>query len=460
MRHSVLIVDDEAGIRQSLGDVLKDEGYRVEAVESAEACLESLGKKKCDLVLLDIWLPGMDGLQALEKIRGLERPPAVIMISGHGSIETAVRATKLGAFDFLEKPLSIDKTLLTVKHALEQLELASQNRLLREELRGQYRIIGESVPMKALRQQLALAAPTNGRVLVYGESGTGKELVAQALHLMSPRAEQLFVEVNCAAIPEELIESELFGHVKGSFTGALEDKVGKFEQAHGGTLFLDEVGDMSLRTQSKVLRVIEEQRFTPVGSGTNLTVDVRVIAATNKHLEQEIQKGNFREDLFYRLNVIPFYAPALREHAEDIPALADHFLGEFARAYGRRAKHFSEAALETLRHYRWPGNVRELKNLVERLVIMVAGERIERRHLPVTLHHDHPRQPAAGTAGAPGASGGFSSLQEARAAYERDYILRKLEENQGNVSRTAEVLGLERSHLYRKMKSLGIAAGE
>jgi two-component system nitrogen regulation response regulator NtrX len=458
-RPTLLIVDDEAGIRQSLGDVLRDEGYRVEAVASAEACLESLDKKPCDLVLLDIWLPGLDGLQALEKIRALENPPAVIMISGHGTIETAVRATKLGAFDFIEKPLSIDKTLLTVKHALEQVALAAQNRQLREELRGQYRIIGDSVPMKALRQQLALAAPTTGRVLVYGESGTGKELVAQALHLMSPRAEQPFVEVNCAAIPEELIESELFGHVKGSFTGALEDKVGKFEQAHGGTLFLDEVGDMSLRTQSKVLRVIEEQRFTPVGSGTNLTVDVRVIAATNKHLEQEIQKGNFREDLFYRLNVIPFYVPALREHTEDIPALADHFLNEFARAYGRKAKRFSEAALETLLRYRWPGNVRELKNLVERLVIMVPGERIERRHLPPTLHHDHARAPASRAAG-PAGSSGFASLQEARAAYERDYILRKLEENQGNVSRTAEVLGLERSHLYRKMKSLGIAASE
>ena len=459
-RHSVLVVDDEAGIRQSLGDVLRDEGYRVEAVGSAEACLESLGKVPCEVVLLDIWLPGMDGLQALEKIRALENPPAVIMISGHGSIETAGRATKLGAFDFIEKPLSVDKTLLTVKHAIEQMALASQNRQLREELRGQYRIIGDSVPMKALRQQLSLAAPTNGRVLVYGESGTGKELVAQALHLMSPRAEQLFVEVNCAAIPEELIESELFGHVKGSFTGALEDKVGKFEQAHGGTLFLDEVGDMSLRTQSKVLRVIEEQRFTPVGSGNNLTVDVRVIAATNKHLEQEIQKGNFREDLFYRLNVIPFYVPALREHPEDIPSLADHFLNEFARAYGRRPKHFSETALETLLHHRWPGNVRELKNLVERLVIMVPGERIERRHLPVTLHRDHARPAASRAAPAGSGSGGFSSLQEARAAYERDYILRKLEENQGNVSRTAEVLGLERSHLYRKMKSLGIATGE
>jgi len=457
-RPTLLIVDDEAGIRQSLGDVLRDEGYRVEAVESAEACLDFLAKKSCDAILLDIWLPGMDGLQALEKIRAGENPPIVIMISGHGNIETAVRATKLGAFDFIEKPLSIDKTLLTVKHALEQLELAAQNRQLREELRGQYRIIGDSVPMKALRQQMTLAAPTNGRVLVYGESGTGKELVAQALHLMSLRADKPFVEVNCAAIPEELIESEMFGHLKGSFTGALEDKVGKFEQAHGGTLFLDEVGDMSLRTQSKVLRVIEEQRFTPVGSGQNLTVDVRVIAATNKHLDEEIQKGNFREDLFFRLNVIPFYAPALREHPEDIPALANHFLAEFARAYGRRPKHFSDAAQEVLLKYRWPGNVRELKNLVERMVIMVAGERIERRHLPPTVHADHGRaQPARGAGSHPAT---FTSLQEARAAYERDYILRKLEENQGNVSRTAEALGLERSHLYRKMKSLGIAVGE
>jgi len=360
----------------------------------------------------------------------------------------------LGAFDFIEKPLSIDKTLLTLKHAVEQLTLAAQNRQLREELQGKYRIIGESVPMKALRQQLALAAPTNGRVLVFGESGTGKELVAHALHLLSLRAREPFVEVNCAAIPEELIESELFGHIKGSFTGAVEDKVGKFEQAHGGTLFLDEVGDMSLRTQSKVLRVIEEQRFTPVGSGNNLTVDVRVIAATNKNLEEEIQKGNFREDLFYRLNVIPFFVPPLRDHAEDIPALANYFLADFARAYGRRSKHFSDAAQEVILSYRWPGNVRELRNLVERLVIMVPGEKIERRHLPPSLSHDHA---ASGSTRTP--TTGFSSLQEARAAYERDYILRKLEENQGNVTRAAEALGLERSHLYRKMKSLGITVG-
>ena len=452
--HSILIVDDEPGIRESLTDVLQDEGYRVDSVESGEACLETLAQKHFDIVLLDIWLPGLDGIQVLEKIQESDTPPKVIMISGHGTIETAVRSTKLGAFDFIEKPLSIEKTLLTLRHALEQSRLAAQNRELREELEGRHRIIGDSVPMKALRQQLELAAPTHGRVLIYGESGTGKELVAHALHNLSQRTEQPFIEVNCAAIPEELIESELFGHVKGSFTGALEDKVGKFEQAHGGSLFLDEVGDMSLRTQSKVLRVIEEQRFTPVGSGNNLTVDVRVIAATNKRLDEEIQKGNFREDLFYRLNVIPFYVPPLREHAEDIPALANYFLAEFARAYGRRPKHFAEAAMQVLTPYRWPGNVRELKNLVERLVIMVPGERIERRHLPPSLQREQARPNPAKSA-----PGGFSTLQEARAAYERDYILRKLEENQGNVSRTAEVLGLERSHLYRKMKSLGIPIG-
>ncbi len=456
MRAAVLIVDDEAGIRESLARALEDEGYQVEAVESGEACLERLSRGGVDVVLLDIWLPGIDGIKTLEAIQSLGSAPCVIMISGHGTIEAAVRSTKLGAFDFLEKPLSLDKTSLTVRHAVEQLRLGAQNRQLREQLEAQYRIIGESVPMKALRQQLALAAPTQGRVLIYGESGTGKELVAHALHLMSPRAENPFVEVNCAAIPEELIESELFGHVKGSFTGALEDKVGKFEQADGGTLFLDEVGDMSLRTQSKVLRVIEEQRFTPIGSGKASTVDVRVIAATNKNLEEEIQKGNFREDLFYRLNVIPFDVPPLREHPEDISVLVDYFLGGFARAYGRRQKRLSEAAREALLRYRWPGNVRELKNLIERLVIMVPGEQIERRHLPPHVSVDHAR--AGASSGEK--SAGFSSLQEARAAYERDYILRKLAENQGNVTRAAEALGLDRSHLYRKMKSLGIAIGE
>jgi two-component system, NtrC family, nitrogen regulation response regulator NtrX len=455
VKHSILIVDDEPGIRESLSAVLRDEGYRADAVESAEAALEWLGQKHCDVVMLDVWLTGMDGLEALERIQKLEDAPVVVMISGHGTIETAVRATKLGAFDFIEKPLSVDKTLLTLRHALEQRSLAAENRSLREQIEGRQQIIGDSIPMKALRQQLALAAPTNGRVLVYGESGVGKELVAHALHQLSLRRDKPFVEVNCAAIPEELIESELFGHLKGSFTGAVEDKTGKFEQADGGTLFLDEVGDMSLRTQAKVLRVIEEQRFAPLGSATGLTVDVRVVAATNKDLSAEIQKGNFREDLFYRLNVIPFYVPSLREHVEDLPALAGHFLEEFARAYGRRPKRLAEPALEALMEYRWPGNVRELRNLIERLAIMVPGERIERRHLPAAVLQQHP---SGAKAGAP--AGGFFSLQEARAAYERDYILRKLDENRGNVSRTAEALGLERSHLYRKMKSLGIAAGE
>ncbi|HEV2499850.1 MAG TPA: sigma-54 dependent transcriptional regulator [Terriglobia bacterium] len=457
-KYSVLIVDDESGIRQSLSAVLRDEGYNVEALATGEEALKALAQRKFDLVMLDIWLPGMDGLATLEKIQSQPNPPAVIMISGHGTIETAVRATRLGAFDFIEKPLSIDKTLLTLQHAFEQFDLSAENRQLQEQIYGRRCILGESVPMKALRQQIALAAPTNGRVLIYGESGAGKELVARALHDTGLRRHHPFIEVNCAAIPEDLIESELFGHVKGSFTGAVEDKTGKFAQADGGTLFLDEIGDMSLRMQSKVLRVIEEQRFAPVGSGSSVTVDVRVIAATNKNLQEEIQKGDFREDLFYRLNVIPFYLPALREHPEDIPVLATYFLSEFTRLYGRRAKQFVQASMDVLMAYRWPGNVRELRNLTERLVIMVPGVRIERRHLPQDLQGGtaHGRQLAIG--GKAGA--GYPTLHEARAAYERDYILRKLEENQGNMSRTAEVLGVERSHLYRKMKSLGIAAGE
>ncbi|MDE3178100.1 MAG: sigma-54-dependent Fis family transcriptional regulator [Acidobacteriota bacterium] len=457
---SVLIVDDESGIRQSLCSVLRDEGYLAESAGSGEECLKILSGRRFDVVMLDIWLPGIDGVETLEKIQAMENPPAVIMISGHGTIETAVRATKLGAFDFIEKPLSIDKTLLTIEHAADQTELSLENQRLQEELYGPVRIMGDSVPMKALRQQIGLAAPTNGRVLIFGESGAGKELVAHALHHSGPRHQRQFVEVNCAAIPEELIESELFGHVKGSFTGAISDKSGKFAQADGGTLFLDEIGDMSLRTQSKVLRVIEEQRFTPVGSGSTMNVDVRIIAATNKNLEDEIHKGNFREDLFYRLNVIPFFVPALREHKEDVPTLANYFLAEFSRTYGRRPKQFAATAMESMTAYRWPGNVRELRNLVERLVILVPGIRVERRHLPSGIHAEADRAKAARAAWISRPDESFSSLQEARAAYERDYILRKLGENRGNMSRTAAVLGLERSHLYRKMKSLGISTGE
>ncbi|MGH9470926.1 MAG: sigma-54-dependent transcriptional regulator [Terriglobia bacterium] len=462
-KHSVLIVDDESGIRESLSTILEEEGYIAEAAATGEDCLALLAERKFDVVILDVWLPGQDGLETLEKIQALESPPAVVMISGHGTIETAVRATKMGAFDFIEKPLAVEKTLLTVQHAAEQLALIDRNRELQAQLHGGFRILGESVPMKALRQQIALAAPTSGRVLIYGESGVGKELVARALHNLGARARKPFVEVNCAAIPEELIESELFGHVKGAFTGAVDDKPGKFEQADAGTLFLDEIGDMSLRTQSKVLRVIEEQRFAPVGSGSALSVDVRIIAATNKNLQEEIQKGNFREDLFYRLNVIPFYVPALREHPADIPELANSFLAEFTRTYGRRPKQFAETAMQSLARYRWPGNVRELRNLVERLVIMVPGVRVERRHLPPAMQASSQESPARSRAPRTafgGVESAFSSLHEARAAYERGYILRTLEEHRGNVSRTAEALGLERSNLYRKMRSLGIAGAE
>ena len=447
MKGQLLLVDDEQGIRQSLSAVLQDEGYRVLAVATGEECLRAMEADRFHIVLLDVWMHGMDGLEVLRRLQETHPETVVVMISGHGTVETAVRATKLGAFDFLEKPLSIERTLVVVKNALEHQTLLEENRRLRDQLEVRYRIIGESVPVKALRQQMALMAPTNGRVLIYGESGTGKELVAHALHAQSLRAKRPFVELNCAAIPEELIESELFGHVKGSFTGALENKVGKFQKADCGTLFLDEVGDMSLKTQSKVLRALQEQRFEPVGAATSVNVDVRVIAATNKDLEEEIARGNFREDLFYRLNVVPFVVPPLRERAEDVPLLAEHFLREFCSSYGRKPKQLTPEALQVLTAYGWPGNVRELKNLIERIVIMNSQPLIQKKDLPSLLYRDNTRRGALTEA---------STLQQARAAYEKDFILRKLEENKGNVSRTAELLGLERTHLYRKMKTLGI----
>ena len=449
--HTILIVDDESEIRSSLQGVLDDEGYKSILAESAEDCLATLSRKPVDVVLLDIWLPGMDGLEALERIVAMDDPPEVIMISGHGNIETAVRATKLGAFDFLEKPLSIDRTLIVLKNAIDAKRLRSENLEYRKQFQARSVIVGDSIPMKALRQQISLMAPTNGRVLIYGESGTGKELVAHAIHAQSLRKDAMFVEVNCAAIPEDLIESELFGHRTGSFPGAISDKEGKFQKADEGTLFLDEVGDMSLKTQSKVLRTLDEGRFIPVGEEEAITADARVIAATNKDLEDEISKGNFREDLFYRLNVIPFYVPPLRERKEDIPLLAKHFLREFSQTYNRRSKEISDDALDALVRYTWPGNVRELRNLVERIVIMnPAVPKLERKHLPTLIYREGGRRNL----------GEFSSLHEARASYEREYILKKLDESSGNVARTAEVLGLERSHLYRKMKTLGIAVKE
>jgi two-component system nitrogen regulation response regulator NtrX len=450
MAHSVLIVDDEAGIRSSLSSILSEEGYQVEAVASGEECLGRLKEGPVDVVLLDVWLPKMDGIETLERLRHAGPGPMVVMISGHASIETAVRATKLGAFDFIEKPLSLETVTRTVKKAVDFLRLEEENRRLREQLGGHYRVIGESVPMKALRQQIALAAPTNGRVLIYGESGTGKELVARALHAGSLRNAEPFVEVNCAAIPEELIESELFGHVKGSFTGATENKIGKFQKADNGTLFLDEVGDMSLRTQAKVLRALEEQHIEPVGSNQAFRVNVRVLAATNKKLDEQIAKGLFREDLFYRLNVIPFYVPALRERAEDIPSLARYFVADFSAAYGRKPKELADATVTALMRYPWPGNVRELRNLIERLVIICPQARIEPHHLPPEVFREIPGLPSPLN----------STLQEARSAYEREFILHKLKENQWNMTHTAQALGLERSHLYRKMKTLGIYAEE
>lgn len=448
---NVLIVDDEPSIRESLQGVFGDEGYKTAAAGSGEASLELLRTKAFDVVLLDIWLPGMDGLQTLEKIRELENPPEVIIISGHGTIETAVRATKLGAFDFLEKPLSLERTLILVKNAVEARRLRQENRELKKQIAPKSVIVGDSIPMKALRQQIQLMAPTSGRVLIFGESGTGKELVARAIHAQSPRKDEMFVEVNCAAIPEELIESELFGHRRGSFSAAATDKDGKFLKANGGSLFLDEVGDMSLKTQSKVLRTLEEHSFTPVGGESPVTVDARVIASTNKDLEEEISRGNFREDLFYRLNVIPFSVPPLRERKEDVPMLARHILKEFSSQYGRRPREITDDAIDTLMRYSWPGNVRELRNVIERIVIMNPTTiRFERKHLPPLVYRDGSRR----------AGGEFLTLHEARAAYERDYILKKLDDNHGNISRTAEVLGLERSHLYRKMKTLEIAVRE
>lgn len=449
----VLIVDDEPGIRQSLSGVLEDEGMVAVAVGDGERCLQELARNAYDVVLLDVWLPGMDGMEVLTRLQELpaESRPMVVMISGHGNIETAVKATKLGAFDFLEKPLTIQKVTVVVKNAFQQKRLEREVERLRENEDHCPQIIGDSVPMKALRQQLALMAGTNGRVLIYGESGTGKELVAHAIHALSQRHTEPFVEVNCAAIPEDLIESELFGHRKGVFPGAGEDKIGKLQRADGGTLFLDEVGDMSLKTQAKVLRSLDEQKFEPVGAADSIRVDVRVIAATNKNLEDEIERGNFREDLFYRLNVIPFAVPPLRERLEDVPLLANHFLREFTTAYGRKPKELTPEAYRILQDYYWPGNVRELRNLMERIVIMNPQVRVDARHIPLSPTRRTVLERATPQ---------FASLQEVREAAERDYILKKLDEANGNVTRTAELLGLERSNLYRKMKSLGIAPKE
>src|SRR6266700_1050478 len=447
MTESILIVDDERGIRETLSAVLRDEGFSADAVASGEECLKAIEQRAYGCVLLDVWLPGINGLETLKQMRESNCDAAVVIISGHGNVETAVRATKLGAFDFIEKPLSIEKTVLVVRNALRQRQLEFMNAELTAELAEEYAMVGESVGMRALRQQIAVAAPTDGRILIYGESGTGKELVARGIHAQSRRSASAFIEVNSAAIPEELIESELFGHLKGSFTGATSAKKGKFELADGATLFLDEVSDMSPNVQAKVLRVLEEQRFEPVGSNTPINVDVRVIAATNKRLDEEIERGTFRSDLFFRLNVIPFEVPPLRERLEDVPLLVDHFNERFAKAYGKKPKRFDEKAIDIMQRYSWPGNIRELRNTIERVVIMHQNHRVGAKDLP-----------AFGEAEPPASSYRFPSFKEASDAYHREFIQRKIEEAGGNISRAAELMGIDRSHLYRRMRALGIGS--
>jgi two-component system nitrogen regulation response regulator NtrX len=456
MNH-ILVVDDESQIRTSLEEILREEGYGVAGAADAEEALTLLRDVPYDVVLLDIWLPGRDGLELLSEIRTwpAETRPEVVMISGHGTIETAVKATKLGAYDFLEKPLSLDRTLIVIKNAVEARRLRAENVEFKRQFSAASVLTGESVPVKALRQQIRLMAPTNGRVLIYGESGTGKELIARSIHAESLRRDGIFVELNCAAIPEAHIEAELFGIRRGAQPGTppeqrILEQRGTLERADGGTLFLDEVGDMSLKTQAKVLSALDDQMFTPVGGTQPLRVDVRLIASTNKDLEEEIAKGNFREDLFYRLNVVPFFVPPLRERKQDIPLLAREFLAEFGRQYGRPRIEINEEAVEALSRYHWPGNVRELKNVMERVLILNPRVlRIERKHLPPLTHKTGARSTEE-----------FSSLQQARDAYEREYIQKKIEEARNNISHAAELLGLERSHLYRKMKALGIAVRE
>jgi len=444
----VLVVDDEESIRRSLAGILSDEGLEVKTASDGTQALALLRgaapDAMPDVVLLDIAMPGRDGLDVLSEVAPTWPDVAVVMMSGHGTIETAVRATRLGAFDFIEKPLSVDKLLLTIQHALERARLRTENRRLREDALRAHEILGASEPVRKLKEQIALAAPTNGWVLITGENGTGKELVARQIHLQSRRAQKPFVAVNCAAIPEELIESELFGHEKGAFTGAIAQKRGKFELAHEGTIFLDEIADMSLKTQAKILRILQEHKFERVGGSETIEVEVRVIAATNKSLEKEIQAGRFREDLYYRLNVIPFHVPPLRDRREDIPVLAHAFAREFCAESGVKPKEIAARAMQVLQGYAWPGNVRELRNLMERLVLMTPGTTIKADDLPATLR------------GAPPTAASASSLDEARRAFERDFLQAKLREHGGNISRTAEAVGIARESLSRKLKQLRI----
>ncbi len=441
---TVLVVDDEEGILETLAGILEDEGYEVVTAASGKQALNLVKELLPEVILLDVWMPeSIDGLETLKGIKAITRNSAVIMISGHANIDTAVQATKLGAYDFLEKPLSLEKVLILIKRALEKQQLEKENIELKATISQTWEIVGESPGMISLKRDISKAAVSKSRVFVFGESGTGKELIAKSLHWASGRKDGNFVEVNCAAIPHELIESELFGHEKGSFTGAFERSKGKFEIADGGTLFLDEIGDMSPVTQAKILRVIETQEFQRVGGSKKIKVDVRIIAATNKNIQEEVKKGNFREDLYFRLNVIPIYVPPLRERKDDILRLAEYYLENFARQYGQKTKKMSKATQNALVEYTWPGNVRELKNMIERFVIMNPSEVIDRKYV---LPFRETRTDYYS----------FKTLREAREQFEKDFILKKLQENNRNISKTAEDLEIERSNLHRKIKALGI----
>ena len=451
MAKTILVVDDEGSILQSLEGILSDEGYETVCVKSGTEALDKIEEAIPDLVLLDIWMPGLDGIKTLEKIKQTYPYVQVVMMSGHGNIETAVKATKMGAYDFIEKPLSLEKLLLAVKNALDYYRLDEEINLLKEKDRNKYNIIGESRAIRELKEQLRIVAPTNAWVLISGENGTGKELVAHNIHRLSNRSGKPMVEVNCAAIPEDLIESELFGHEKGAFTGALTMKKGKFDLAHEGTLFLDEIGDMSLKAQSKTLRILQEQKFERVGGAKTIHVDVRVIAATNKDLEAEIEKGAFRDDLYFRLNVIPMRVPPLKERVEDIPSLVQVFVDEFSMSTNIEPKEVSPEALEMLQRYDWPGNVRELRNLVERLMIMVPGRIIGKKDIPT------PFNKGAAVNGELTGALQADSLKEAKGKFERAFIEAKLKEFDGNISQTAEAIGVERSNLHRKIKGYDLA---
>ena len=450
MREKILIVDDEQSICQSLRGILSDEGYHVLVAGSGEEAVKIVEEETPQLVLLDVWLPGMDGLETLKAIKKIEPETLVIIMSGHGTIETAVKATKLGAFDFIEKPLSLDKIIILVNNALSMVRLQEENVLLKQKVsRHQYELTGTSPAITELKEMISIVAPTNAWILIMGENGTGKELVARSIHHLSLRAHKDIVEVNCAAIPEELIESELFGHEKGAFTGATERKRGKFDLAHEGTIFLDEVADMSLRAQAKILRILQEKKFERVGGNKLIDMDVRVLAATNKDLEEEMQAGRFRQDLYYRLHVIPLVVPPLRERKEDMRALVERFILDFTSKEGIPPKTLTEEALNVLMKHDWPGNVRELKNIIERLIILTPSDEIMAKDIPSLSVRENSAAAEIQTATA-------DSLKDAKTDFERQFILKKLEENEGNISRTAEALGLERSHLHKKLKSLKV----